>query len=286
MSALLAAGGASGAMSQLPVPFNIAGAVGGQLTAAAFADQLTSLKLTFAQFGGLSVDVKQEGLGSLKAAVTAERGITLEQAVEDTGEQSISASIFTSLGGSLGGTLGVGPLSGIGGSGSGSGRLFASLKYIPSKEQIKTIDAGASISAGVALNNVDTLINALPAPAAAGARAALQPYLGAHGNASVDAGATFKVTNLQKLIGELDAYFASPDNVTLEGTYDKVASHLASNNSLEISVDLTARSRLFGIGVSAEQSGQGGTVGVNVAASLDSGQKITLYKQTFTNLHL
>jgi hypothetical protein len=248
-----------------------------------FADQLTSMKMTFAQFGGLSVDLKQEGIGNLKFAAGAERGITIESGKEDTGEASISATIFTSLSGSLGGELGVGPLSGIGGSIGGSGRLFASLKYIPSKDIIKTIDAGAAITASVSLNNVQNLIGALPGPVAAEARQALQPYLGAHGNASVEGSATFKVSNLQQLVVELDGYFANPDAVTLDGVYQRVSRHLANNNELKIKVELTARSRLLGISVSASESGG---VGGSVSASLDSGQKITLVDRTFTNLRL
>jgi hypothetical protein len=285
LSTLLVAAGASAATSQLPPPFSLAQGPG-DLSMSSFADQLTSMKMTFAQFGGLTVDLKQEGIGSLKIAASAERGVTLESGKEDTGEASISASIFTALSGSLGGELGVGPLSGIGGSIGGSGRLFATLKYIPSKDTIKTIDAGASITASVSLNNVQNLISALPGPVAAEARQALAPYLGAHGNATVEGSATFKVSNLQQLIGELDSYFANPDAVTLDGVYQRVSRHLANNNELKIKVELTARSRLVGISVSASQSGQGGTVGGSLSASIDSGQKITLLERTFSNLRL
>jgi hypothetical protein len=282
LSTLLVAAGATAATSQLPPPFSLGGG-SGDLSMSSFADQLTSMKMTFAQFGGLSVDLKQEGIGNLKFAAGAERGITIESGKEDTGEASISATIFTSLSGSLGGELGVGPLSGIGGSIGGGGRLFASLKYIPSKDTIKTIDAGAAITASVSLNNVQNLIGALPGPVAAEARQALQPYLGAHGNASVEGSATFKVSNLQQLVVELDGYFANPDAVTLDGVYQRVSRHLANNNELKIKVELTARSRLLGISVSASESGG---VGGSVSASLDSGQKITLVDRTFTNLRL
>jgi hypothetical protein len=283
LTTLLAAGGASAAASQLPPPFGLIGSAGGSLTSDAFADQLTSLQMTFAQFGGLTVDLKHEGVGSLKMAVSGERGVTLETAREDSGEQSVSASVFQSLSGSIGGELGVGPLSGIGGSAGAGGRIYATLKYMPARDVIQTIDAGASITASVALNNIQTLLDALPAPAAAEARRQVEPYIGGHGNASVDGTAAFKVSNLQKLGAELDAYFANADGVTLDGVYSRVSAHIASNNELAITVTLTARSRLAGVSVSAEQSGQSGTVGGSASASLDVGQKLTLVSITITN---
>jgi hypothetical protein len=283
LTTLLAAGGASGAASQLPPPFGLVGSAGGSLTADAFADQLTSLQMTFAQFGGLTVDLKHEGVGSLKMAVSGERGVTLETAKEATGEQSVSASVFASLGGSIGGELGVGPLSGVGGSAGASGRIYATLKYMPARDVIQTIDAGASITASVSLNNIQTLLDALPAPVAAEARRQAEPYLGGAGNATVEGTAAFKVSNLQKLGAELDAYFANPDGVSLDGVYSRVSAHIAANNELAITVTLTARSRIVGVSVSAEQSGQSGTVGGNVSAALDVGQKLTLASITITN---
>lgn len=288
LTAMLAAYGASGAVAQLPPPFGMVGAAAGGAASGAFADRLVSLKMTLSQFGGVTVDIKREGIGALNIAGTAERGVTLgaaRQLQDDPATRGVderewvqSATLFQSLSGSAGGSLSVGPLSGIGGSLGGGGRMALTLQYRPAQDKIEAVNAEVSANASVALNNVNTLVGALPPEIANPVRAAVQPYLQGNGQATVDASIKY-TAKLLPLVTALDAVLSNPETCTVDAVWGAVSTFFATadNFTREIEVSLTARTRLAGIGVEASQQGQAGQVGVNVSVSLDAGHTCKLY---------
>jgi hypothetical protein len=289
LTAMLAACGAGGALSQLPPPFSMVGAAAGGAGSGAFADNLVSLKMTLSQFGGITVDLKQDGVGALNIAGNMERGVSLGMArqLQDdpaTKENEAgwvqSATLFQSLSGSVGGSLASGPISGIGGSLGGGGRMALTLQYRPATDKIEAVNAEVSANASVSLNNVNSLIAVLPPEVATPLRSAVQPYLQGQGQASVD-GSIKYTAKLLPLITALDACLSNPATCTVDAVWAAVSRFFATadNFTREIEVSLTARTRLAGIGVEASQQGQGGQVGVNVSVSLDAGHTCKLYPQ-------
>jgi hypothetical protein len=219
--------GAQGLSHALPLPFS---AMSG-LVADSFGENVTSCVVTLAQYGNASVNVKQDGLGGLEAAIKAQSSVALERTKDEKEGWIDTATLKQSLGVSgaaklaTGGTL---PLN-LSGEAAATGTAFVTLKYAESTDKVSALSAGAKL--GLTLDLDPGKIKAvLPASVAGTVLAQVSPYFKSPKTGSLEVEASYAVTNLQDLIASLDSYFneTPPEKVNTDGLFKTVADYMAS----------------------------------------------------------
>ena len=224
LTALLSAQGLSHA---LPPPFS---AMTG-LVAESFGENVTSCVVTLAQYGNASVNVKQDGLGGLEAAIKAQSSAALERTKDEKEGWIDTATLQQSLGVSgaaklaTGGTL---PLN-MSGEAGATGTAFVKLKYAESTDKVSALSAGAKL--GLSLDLDPGKIKAvLPASVAGPVLAQVSPYLKSPEKGSLEIEASYAITNLQDLIASLDTYFneTPPASVNTDGLFKTLADYMAN----------------------------------------------------------
>src|SRR6266851_3772387 len=226
LTALLSAQGLSYA---LPPPFSTMGS----LVASSFGDNVTSCVVTLAQYGNASVNVKQDGVGGLEAAIKGEASASLEHTKDEKEGWIDTATLKESLGMSgaaklaTGGTL---PLNLSGEAGAGAtATAFVKLKYAESTDKVSALSAGAKLALSLDLDP-GKIQAVLPSSVAGTVLAQLTPYFKSPKTGSLEIEATYAITNLQDLISSLDAYFneTPPENVNTDGLFKTLADYMAN----------------------------------------------------------
>jgi hypothetical protein len=201
------------------------------LVAESFGENVTSCVVTLAQYGNASVNVKQDGLGGLEAAIKAQSSVALERTKDEKEGWIDTATLKQSLGGSgaaklaTGGTL---PLN-LSGEAGATGTAFVTLKYAEATDKVSALSAGAKL--GLTLDLDPGKIKAvLPASVAGTVLAQVSPYFKSPKTGSLEVEASYAVTNLQDLIASLDSYFneTPPEKVNTDGLFKTVADYMAS----------------------------------------------------------
>jgi len=224
LTALLSAQGLSHA---LPLPFS---AMTG-LVAESFGENVTSCVVTLAQYGNASVNVKQDGLGGLEAAIKGESSASLEHTKDEKEGWIDTATLKQSLGVSgaaklaTGGTL---PLN-LSGEAGATGTAFVKLKYIEATDKVSALSAGAKLALSLGLDP-GKIQAVLPASVAGKVLAQVTPYLKSPKTGSLEIEASYAITNLQDLISSLDSYFneTPPENVNTDGLFKTLADYMAN----------------------------------------------------------
>jgi hypothetical protein len=226
LTALLSAQGLSFA---LPPPFSSMGS----LVASSFGENVTSCVVTLAQYGNASVNVKQDGLGGLEAAIKGEASASLEHTKDEKEGWIDTATLKESLGVSgaaklaTGGTL---PLNLSGEAGAGAtATAFVKLKYAESTDKVSALSAGAKLALSLDLDP-GKIQAVLPASVAGTVLAQVTPYLKSPKTGSLEIEATYAITNLEDLISSLDSYFneTPPENVNTDGLFKTLADYIAN----------------------------------------------------------
>jgi len=226
LTALLSAQGLSYA---LPPPFSTMGG----LVASSFGDNVTSCVVTLAQYGNASVNVKQDGLGGLEAAIKGEASASLEHTKDEKEGWIDTATLKESLGVSgaaklaTGGTL---PLNLSGEAGAGAtATAFVKVKYAESTDKVSALRAGAKLALSLDLDP-GKIEAVLPASVAGTVLAQLTPYFKSPKTGSLEIEATYAVTNLEDLISSLDSYFneTPPEKVNTDGLFKTLADYMAN----------------------------------------------------------
>jgi hypothetical protein len=226
LTALLSAQGLS---YVLPPPFSSMGS----LVAGSFGENVTSCVVTLAQYGNASVNVKQDGLGGLEAAIKGESSASLEHTKDEKEGWIDTATLKESLGVSgaaklaTGGTL---PLNLSGEAGAGAtATAFVKLKYAESTDKVSALSAGAKLALSLDLDP-GKIQAVLPASVAGTVLAQVTPYLKSPKTGSLEIEATYAITNLQDLISSLDSYFneTPPENVNTDGLFKTLADYMAN----------------------------------------------------------
>jgi hypothetical protein len=223
LTALLSAQGLSYAM---PPPFSaLSGAVAGS-----FGENVTSCIVTLAQYGSASVNVKQDGLGGLEAALKAQASVAMERTKTKEGWID-SASLKESLGASgtaklaTGGSL---PLK-LSGEVGATGTAFVKLEYAEKRDEIKALSAGAKVAVSLDLDP-GKIQAVLPGSVAGSVLAQLTPYLKSPKSGSLEIEASYSIDNLDKLVTSLDLYLNQKpvENVTLDGLFKTLTDYMAT----------------------------------------------------------
>src|SRR5262249_16059545 len=159
-----------GVGAMLPPPFN---AVGGDVQGN-YANHLTACSVTLSEYGNAKVDVKNDGIGGLQAAVSGEAGVTVgrqrdldPKTNQPTDEWRAPATTSGSLGRSTGAALPprAHPPIKLGAKAWASGKLQAKLSYNEKKGTIPAMSVGGSVTFGLGLN-LPAIADILPEPIA------------------------------------------------------------------------------------------------------------------------
>jgi hypothetical protein len=219
--------GAQGLSYALPPPFSTMGG----LVAESFGENVTSCVVTLAQYGNASVNVKQDGLGGLEAAIKGQSSASLERTKDETDGWIDTATLKQSLGVSgaaklaTGGTM---PLN-MSAEAGATGTAFVKLKYAEATDKVTALTAGAKLALSLDLDP-GKIKAVLPASVAGTVLAQVTPYLKSPKSGSLEVEATYAITNLQDLITSLDAYLneTPPENVNTDGLFKTITDYMAS----------------------------------------------------------
>jgi hypothetical protein len=271
--------GGLGLGAVLPAPFN---AVGGGLQGD-YSNHLTACAVTLSEYGNAKVDVKNDGIGALQAAVSAEAGVSIgrERQLDPntnkpTDEWVDTATVFGSVGASLAADLllrAQPPLK-LGGKVSASGKIQGKLSYNEKQGTITAMSVGGSVTFGLGLN-LPQISEILPEPIASAVNIALQPYL-AVARGTVEATASISFENLHVLLGAIDAYVnANGEKCTAQGIIDLITAHFAKEGNLVTSLTVVLKVTKSLGKVSAEASGEGASGKLEI--SVTENETIPLY---------
>jgi len=256
-----------GAAALLPEPFSALAAAGGQ---AAFADKLTSAKMTFAETGSISA----KG-GPASASAKLEEGVSLESRTDEKGK-SLTATLFQSLSGE--GSLKFAPgdisLAKIGG--SLGGRQELAITYNITQENLDATFKQA-LTGSVTLGVFAGMSGGLPAPVRDRVQRLLGCLPGAN-EATVSFELSQTVANLRALALALDTELNKGSAATAQGVWNAISDFVKNPDNLivQFSAKLTLTEKVLGVNVSASQGGTGGSVDLGISR----GQEIVLCPPT------
>jgi hypothetical protein len=264
-----------GAAALLPEPFSHLAAVGGQ---AAFADKLTSAKVTFADTGAITL---QGGQGAAKGSVgvKSESGVSIETKTAD-GKKSITATLFQALSGdaSLNFTpegIGLGKI----GAGLGGRQELAIIYDITLDE----IDAGVkqSLSGSATLGVFAGMLGSLPAPVREPIRKLLACLPNAN-EATVSFELSNNVVNLRALAAALDGELNKGAGASASGVWDAVSGFLKNKDNcyIEFSAKLTLTEKVLGVKASASAGEGPERISGSAELGVSRGQEIVLCPPT------
>jgi hypothetical protein len=261
-----------GAAALLPAPFSNLAAAGGQ---AAFADKLTSAKVTYANTG--TVDLKGSA-GPLegKASLTASSGASLEARTEVDKSKSITLTLFQSLSGE--GALSFAP------DGIGMGKVSAGLGGRQELAIVYNItrdalDAGfkQTLSGSVGVATFGGMIASLPPALAAAIRRRLA-CLPDVNEASVAFELSNNIAHLAELAAALDQELDKGAGATASGVWEAV-SHFVKNPAnayVEFSATLTLTEKVLGVKAKVSADDVSGSAELGISR----GQQIVLCPPT------
>lgn len=268
LTALLAS---QGGAALLPEPFSAMAAMGGQ---AAFADKLTSAKVTVTDTASGSVSGSMGAGASGSASVSVQRGASLESKTLDDKARSkvLTATLFQGVAGEAAASFapgGIG-LSKIGGSLGGKQELTINYNI--------TLDAVSAsfkqaLSGSVTLGAFAGAINGLPGPV----RDAIRRRMACVPDAT-EAVVAFElsqnVANLQTLAAALDKELNRGSGASAAGVWDAVSDFLQNkdNSFTEFSAILTFTEKVLGVKASGSADGISGSA----EATVTRGSQIVL----------
>lgn len=264
-----------GAAAMLPEPFSHLAAVGGQ---AAFADKLTSAKVTFADTGAITVQGGQ-GAAKVSAGVKSESGVSIETKTAD-GKKSITATLFQALSGDA--ALNFTPEGiGLGKIGAGlGGRQELAIIYDITLDKL---DAGMkqSLSGSATLGVFAGMLGSLPAPVREPIRRLLACLPDAN-EATVSFELSNNVVNLRALAQALDGELIKGAGASASGAWDAVSGFLKNKDNcyIEFSAKLTLTEKLLGVKASASAGEGPERVSGSAELGVSRGQEIVLCPPT------
>lgn len=261
-----------GAAALMPEPFSHLAAAGGQ---AAFADKLTSAKVTYATTAGVSVKGGAGG-GEASLGAKAEQGASLESKTEADKSRSLTATLFQGVSGEAAiafapGGIGI---SKVGGSLGGRQELAAI--YNITRD---TLDAKfkQALSGSVTLGVFAGMVGNLPPPV----RALVQKILACLPQAS-EATVSFElsnnVVNLRELAIALDAELDKGAAATAGGVWNAVAGFVRDdkNSSIEFTASLALTEKVL----AAKASLPADQVSAGLELNISRGQQIVICPPT------
>jgi hypothetical protein len=256
-----------GAAALLPSPFSYLAAAGGQ---AAFADKLTSAKVTLARTGSASV---KGGVGGADGSlgVKGEDGVSLESKNDENGK-SLTLTIFQSLTGE--GALNFAPEKiGLGKIGAAvTGRQELGIVY---NMTLDNTDASfkQSLTGSVTLGAFAGMVGSLPAAVREQVQKLLVCLPGAT-EATVSFELSNNLVNLRQLAIAIDSELNKGSSATAAGVWDAVSNYLknSDNNFIQFSAKLNLTEKVLGVKASGGADGVSGGVDVSVSR----GQEIVL----------
>jgi hypothetical protein len=257
--------GAQGLSGVLPPPF---GMIAGQAVTSSYAENLTSCIVTLLEYGKASVNLKQEGVGGLEAAIKGQAGVALEHTKDEKEGWIDTATLSESVGASIAAKLATGgpmPLS-LGGEAGVTATLFAKMKYAESTEKITALGAGGKLALSLDLDPVK--VQAIfPTSVAGQIVQTITPYVNVGAKGSLEVEASYEVQDVQNLILALDTYFneTPASAVNTDGLFKIVNDYLASAQiKEELKVKLNTERSIAKGAVAAEGTEIGGSMSVEL----------------------
>jgi len=267
---------AQGLSHVLPTPFDV---LANQAVTASYAENLTSCIVALIQYGNAKVNLKQDGIGGLEAAMKAESKVAIEHTKDEKEGWIDSATLSDSLGASGSAQLATGgnlPLNISGEAGAGAtGTIFARLKYTEATGKISGLGAGAKLE--LSFDADPAKVQAVfPASVAQPVLEKVMAYRNAGQKGSLEVKASYEVTNLDELIVALDSYFNDTPlaDVNTEGLFNVVNTYLAkAKTAQELTVEYSTSESLAKVGVGVEAKEASGSVSMEALENV----KRTLY---------
>ena len=254
---------AQGLSHVLPPPFD---ALANQAVSSSYADNLTSCIVSLIEYGNASVNLKQDGIGGLEAAVKGEGKLAIEQTKDETEGWVDSITLSDSLGASgsmklaAGGSL---PLNLSGEAGLGAtGTIFAKLKYAEKTGKITSLAAGAKLALSLDADP-GKVQEVFPAAVAGPVLEKLMFYRRAGQKGGLEVEASYQVTNLDQLVAALDSYFNDTPipRVNSEGLFNVVSNYMATaKTEEELTVKYSTSETLAKVAVGIDAKEAGGNV--------------------------
>jgi hypothetical protein len=256
-----------GAAVLLPPPFNNLAAAGGQM---AFADKLTSAKITVAQTGSASV---KAGAGGAEASLRAklEGGVSLEAKKDATGK-SLVLTLYESVSGEAAVSFAPEKI-GLAKVGVGlGGRQELAITYNITLDNTNATFK-QSLTGSVTLGTFGGIAGSLPAPVREQVQRLLVCLPGAN-EAVVSFELSNNLVNLRELATAIDTELNKGSAATAEGVWNAVSGYLknSDNSFILFSAKLNLTEKVLGVKGAASGNGASGSVDINVSR----GQEIVL----------
>jgi hypothetical protein len=247
----------------LPEPFSLLATMGGQ---AAFADKLTSAKVTLAESGKVSGSLGS-GMSKVSGSGELQSGVSLESKTLDDKNRSkvLTATLFQGVTGEVAASFapgGIG-LSKIGGSLGARQELAISYNI--------TLDAvnasfKQALSGSVTLGAFAGAVGSLPAPV----RDALRRRMACVPDANegvVSFELSQNIANLETLALALDVELNKGSGASASGVWDAVSSFLRNkdNSYFEFGANLTLTEKVLDVTAKASAKEMGGSAGVTIS---------------------
>ena len=256
-----------GAAALLPAPFSNLAAAGGQ---AAFADKLTSAKVTLAQTGSVSL---KGGGGGVDASLSAkaENGVSLESRNDEKGK-SLTATLFQSVSGEgavsfAPDKIGLGKVAG----GLGGRQELAIIYNITLDNTDATFKQ--SLTGSVTLSTFAGMAGSLPAPVRTQVQRLLVCLPGAN-EATVSFELSNNLVNLRALAVAIDTELNKGSGASASSVWDAISGYLknSDNSFIQFSAKLNLTEKVLGVKASGGAEGVSGGVDVTISR----GQEIVL----------
>ncbi len=256
-----------GAAALLPAPFSNLAAAGGQ---AAFADKLTSAKITGSQTGSVSLKGGAGG-ADLSLGAKAESGVSLESRNDEKGK-SFTLTLFESLSGDVAANFAPEKI-GLGKIGAGlAGRQELAIIY---NLTLDSTDATfkQSLTGSVTLGAFAGMTGSLPASVRQQVQRLLVCLPGAN-EATVSFELSNNLANLSALAAAIDSELNKGSAATASGIWDAVSGYLknSDNSFIQFSAKLNLTEKVLGVKAGGSAVGVSGSVDV----SRTRGQEIVL----------
>jgi len=288
LGGLLSLNAALGIAGALPEPLCSLARSGVQ---GAFLPQLQKSTFTAAMGGSASIKLFEGGGAEAAAKVTAELSAAASRRRATEADRTARAGAIDAdgfideltLGGKLSGETtfslpGAGPVAGLSGAAKPELSVALTLVYARSQGRIEPEKAEAKAAIEVSLSNLDlgALRGLLIGPTGDTAVDRLRRFRDAQGAAKVNIETTIAVNDLDVLYRQMEAYFANPDAVTVQGTIDLVRQHLGTGVTRETKVTLT-RSMTTELKAGGSATVEGATLGANAGASIEQAVETQIY---------
>ena len=267
---------AQGLSHVLPPPFDM---LANQAVTQSYAENLTSCIAALIQYGNAKVNLKQDGIGGLEAALKAQGKVAIEHSKDEKEGWIDTATLSESLGASGSVKLATGgdmPLNISGEASAGAtGTLYSKLKYTEATGKISALGAGAKLE--LSLDADPLKVQAVfPTNVAQPLLEKITAYRQAGQKGSLEVEAKYEVTNLDELIVALDSYFNDTpvSSVNTEGLFNVVNDYLAkAKTEQELTVKYSTSESLAKVAVGVDAKEGGG----NVSAEAVRNVKRTIY---------